>query len=108
MNFGCHAEVFQLPHHRQYLFVVCHLVAAFQFVNFTDKCKEIMLIKRTSREVIIRLPASVDTTGLQRLVDYLSYKEATANSKATQEQVDKLASEVKKGWWKKNRKRFIK
>jgi len=69
---------------------------------------EIMLIERTSREVIIRLPASVDTTGLQRLVDYLSYKEATANSKATQEQVDKLASEVKKGWWKKNRKRFIK
>ena len=67
-----------------------------------------MLIERTSSEVIIRLPASVDTTGLQRLVDYLTYKEATTNSKATQEQVDKLAREVKKGWWKKNRKRFIK
>ena len=67
-----------------------------------------MLIERTSREVIIRLTASVDTTGLQRLVDYLIYKEATSNSKATQGQVDKLASEVKKGWWKKNRKRFIK
>ncbi|MDQ2752311.1 MAG: hypothetical protein M3R72_04735 [Bacteroidota bacterium] len=50
----------------------------------------------------------MDTTGLQRLVDYLTYKEATANSKATQEQVDKLASEVKKDWWKENRKRFIK
>lgn len=67
-----------------------------------------MLIERTLKEVIIRLPASVDTTGLQRLVDYLTYKEATANSKATQKQVDKLASEVKKGWWKKNRNRFIK
>ena len=67
-----------------------------------------MLIQRTSREVIIRLPASVDTIGLQRLVDYLTYKEATSNSKATQEQVDRLASAVKKGWWKKNRKRFIK
>jgi len=67
-----------------------------------------MLIERTSREVIIRLPSSVDTIGLQRLVDYLIYKEATANSQATQEQVDKLANEVKKGWWKKNRKRFIK
>jgi predicted trehalose synthase len=67
-----------------------------------------MLIERTSNEVIIRLPASVDTTGLQRLVDYLSYKEATVNSKATQDQVDKLADEVKKGWWKKNRKRFLK
>ena len=67
-----------------------------------------MQIERTANEVIIRLPASVDTTGLQRLVDYLTYKEATANSKATQEQVDTLAREVKKGWWKKNRKRLIK
>lgn len=66
-----------------------------------------MRIKRTSDEIIIRLPASVDTIGLQRLVDYLIYREATSNSKATQEEVDKLASEVKKGWWKKNRKRFI-
>ncbi len=24
MNFGCQAEVFQLPHHRQYLFVMRH------------------------------------------------------------------------------------
>ncbi|MBW7840233.1 MAG: hypothetical protein H3C36_11470 [Chitinophagaceae bacterium] len=67
-----------------------------------------MLIERTSREVIIRLPSSVDITGVQRLVDYLTYKEATSNSQATQDQVDKLANEVKKGWWKKNRKRFIK
>lgn len=56
-----------------------------------------MLIEKTSKEVIICLPASVDTTGLQRLVDYLIYKEATSNSKAIQEQVDKLANEVKKG-----------
>ncbi|MEO8821616.1 MAG: hypothetical protein ABI374_12280 [Ginsengibacter sp.] len=67
-----------------------------------------MLIERTSSEVIIRLPASVDTTGLQRLVDYLTYKEATSNSKATQGQIDKLSRDVKKDWWKKNSKRFIK
>ena len=67
-----------------------------------------MQIERTTTEVIIRLPASIDTTEIQRLIDYLIYKEATANSKATQEQVDRLANEVKKDWWKKNRKRFIK
>lgn len=67
-----------------------------------------MVIERTDGEVIIRLPASIDTIGLQRLIDYLVYKEATTNSKATQEQVDILARYVKKGWWKKNRKRFIK
>ena len=67
-----------------------------------------MLIERTTTEVIIRLPSYVDTEGLQRLVDYLSYKEATAKSKAKQADVDKLAIEVKKGWWTKNRTRFIK
>ena len=67
-----------------------------------------MLIERTNKEVIIRLPASVDTTDLQRIIDYLTYKEATANSKATQEQVDKLSKEIKKDWWKSNRSRLIK
>lgn len=67
-----------------------------------------MLIERTRDEVIIRLPSYVDTEGLQRLVDYLSYKEATSISKAKQSDVDKLAKKVKKGWWLKNRDRFIK
>jgi hypothetical protein len=67
-----------------------------------------MLIERTKNEVIIRLPSYVDTEGVQQLVDYLSYKEATAKSKATQADVDKLSKNVKKGWWKKNRSRFIK
>jgi hypothetical protein len=62
---------------------------------------QFMLIERTNDEVIIRLPSYVDTEGLQRLIDYLSYKEATAKSKAKQSDVDKLAKEVKKGWWKK-------
>lgn len=67
-----------------------------------------MLIERTNNEVIIRLPSYVDTEGLQRLVDYLSYKEATSKSKAKQTDVDKFAKEVKKDWWAKNRSRFIK
>ncbi len=67
-----------------------------------------MLIETTKNEVIIRLLSYVDTEGLQRLVDYLSYKEVLSKSKAKQSDVDKLAKEVKKGWWKKNRNRFIK
>ena len=66
-----------------------------------------MLIERTNKELIIRLPASVDTAELQRLLDYLTYKEATENSKASQEQVDELAKEVKKGWWKANRNHLV-
>ena len=67
-----------------------------------------MIIERTSKEIIIRLPSYVSTDGLQRLVDYLTYKEATAKSKAKQSDVDALAKEVKKGWWAKNRSRLIK
>lgn len=67
-----------------------------------------MLIERTNTEVIIRLPSYVDTNGLQRLVDFLTYKEATAKSKAKQSDVDALANDVKAGWWAKNRNRFVK
>ncbi|GAC1303232.1 MAG: hypothetical protein NVSMB24_08940 [Mucilaginibacter sp.] len=61
-----------------------------------------MVIERTKDEVIIRLPANVNTEGLQRFINLLAYKEATANSKATQADADKLAKEVKKGWRAKN------
>jgi thioredoxin-related protein len=67
-----------------------------------------MVIERTKKEVIIRLPSYIDTEGLQNLINYLIYKEATDKSLAKQDDVDKLAKEIKKGWWSKNRRRFIK
>ncbi len=67
-----------------------------------------MVIERTKDEVIIRLPAYVDTKGLQQFIDLLSYKEATAKSTATQADADELAKEVKKGWWAKNGSKYIK
>ena len=67
-----------------------------------------MLIERTGKEVIIRLPWYVNTDGLQNIVDFLTYKEATAKSKAKQSEVDNLAKESKSGWYIKNRKRLVK
>lgn len=67
-----------------------------------------MIIERTSTEVIIRLSSNIDTVGLQSLIDYLTYIEATASSKADQSDVDDLARKAKKGWWAENRKRFVK
>ena len=67
-----------------------------------------MVIERTKNEVIIRLPSYIDTEGLQNLIDYLTYKEATDKSWAKQVDVDTLAKDIKKGWWNKNRRRFIK
>ena len=53
-----------------------------------------MTIQRTDTEILITLPASVSTDGLQRLLDYLVYKEATKDSQAKQDEVDVLAREV--------------
>ena len=67
-----------------------------------------MTIERTKKEIIIRLPSNIDTEGLQRFIDYLIYKEATAKSEAKQSEIDKLAKEVKKGWWSENRSKLVK
>jgi hypothetical protein len=67
-----------------------------------------MLIERTNSEIIFRLPADIDTAGLQRIVNYLQYKEAIRKSNGTEEQANVLADESKKNWWTENKKRFIK
>ncbi len=54
-----------------------------------------MDIQRTDKDILFRLPADIDTLGLQRIIDYLKYKEATAGSKAKQEEIDRLAQESK-------------
>lgn len=67
-----------------------------------------MLIERTNdNKIVITLSPSVDSFGLQRLIDYVKYLEATSESNAKQEDVDTLADEVNASWWEKNRKRFI-
>lgn len=58
-----------------------------------------MTVERTSSEIIIKLPSYVDIEGVQRLLDFILYKELTSKSEATQAQVDELVQEVKKGRW---------
>lgn len=67
-----------------------------------------MLVKRTTKEVIIRLPASVNTEDLQDFLNYARYKELTANFKKEQKEVDKIANEINSKWWTKNRGKLIK
>ncbi len=78
------------------------------WVNFDKNKLNKMIIERTDKEIIIKLPNYIDTDGLEDFFDYLSYKEATENSKAKQEDVDKLVKEIKKDWWRKNRDKYIK
>lgn len=68
-----------------------------------------MLVERTNNDkIIITLSSTIDSFGLQRLIDYVKYIEATSKSKAKQSDVDKLADEVNASWWAGSRKRFIK
>lgn len=68
-----------------------------------------MLIEQTkNNQITITISSSVDSFGLQRVLDYIKYLEATSTSKAKQADVDKLADEVNASWWTQNRKRFIK
>lgn len=66
-----------------------------------------MTIERIDNQIVIKLPGTVDLEGVQRLINYLLYKEATKDSQAEQEDVDKLAREVNKEWWEKNKNRFL-
>jgi hypothetical protein len=67
-----------------------------------------MIVERTSSQIVIKVSPKVDIFGFQRIMDYLDYLEITSKSKATQDDADKLAEELNKNWWTKNRKRFIK
>ncbi len=68
-----------------------------------------MIVERIGNEkIVITLGNTNDTFGIQRLIDYARYLEATALSKAKQSDVDRLADEVSTNWWNNNKSRFVK
>lgn len=67
-----------------------------------------MLVERTNNEVIIRLPASVDTTDLQDFLNYARYKELTSEINVGQKEIDTLAEGINAKWWAKNKTKLIK
>jgi hypothetical protein len=67
-----------------------------------------MQIERTNNEILIRVAAGTDLTGLQRILDYIKFREMASKSKASDEQIERLATESKSTWWKKNKSRFVK
>ncbi len=67
-----------------------------------------MQIERTNSEILIRVSKGTDLVGLQRILDYLKFREIASKSEASQEQINELATESKSSWWNKNKSRFIK
>ena len=62
-----------------------------------------MVIERTKKEIIIRIPSDIGIDDLQDLADLFRYKEITKKSKAKQSDVDNLVSLIKKGRWEKRK-----
>ena len=60
-----------------------------------------MILERTKDEILVRLPSYVDLTELQNMIDYLQYKELTANSTASDSDVDELSKIANKSIWNK-------
>lgn len=67
-----------------------------------------MQIERTENEILIRVSADTDLTGLQRILDYIKFREIASKGKVTQKQIDELARASKSSCWEKNKSRFIK
>ena len=60
-----------------------------------------MIVERENDEILVRFSANMKTSRIQAILDYLRYEELTFKSTATEDDVDNLLKEVKKGRWSK-------
>jgi len=68
-----------------------------------------MLVERiANNQIAISFSSEMDTLGIQRLIDYAKYLEATSRSQAKQSDIDNLADEINTNWWANNKHRFLK
>lgn len=67
-----------------------------------------MNIEQTKDEFLIRIPKSTDVKGIERLLEFIRFREIASKSKAKKSEIDKLAIQTKKQWWQQNKDRFIK
>jgi uncharacterized protein YdeI (YjbR/CyaY-like superfamily) len=63
-----------------------------------------MKIERKDNEILIRFTPGTQTARMQSIIDYLRYEELTSTSQATEEDVEKLTQEAKKGRWERTKR----
>ena len=63
-----------------------------------------MIVERQDNEILVRFSAGIKTSRIQTILDYLRYEELTSKSIATENDIDELLKEIKKGRWSKTRK----
>jgi hypothetical protein len=66
-----------------------------------------MIVERNKKEILIRIPSSVDIREVQDILNFIRYKELTSSFNVKQTTVNKLATSINKRWWKKNGKKIL-
>jgi len=67
-----------------------------------------MKIEVINNETVVRFPQSINVTYVQQFIDYITVKSILSQSKATDEEIEKLAEEAQEKWWTLNKSKFIK
>lgn len=65
-----------------------------------------MIIERTEEEVIFKFPSDLNLDDLQDLADLFNFREVAKKSKATQQDVNQLVKNIKKGRWEKTKQQL--
>jgi len=63
-----------------------------------------MIVERQDNEILVRFSAGIKTSRIQTILDYLRYEELTSKSTATENDIDELLKEIKKGRWSRTKK----
>ena len=66
-----------------------------------------MIVERNKKEILIRIPSSVDIREIQDILNFIRYKELTSAFNVKQTTVNKLTATINKRWWKKNGKKIL-
>ena len=62
-----------------------------------------MIIERTKKEVVFRLPGNLSVDDLQDMTDWLEFIGLAKRSRAVQKDVNDLVKKIKKGRWAKTK-----
>lgn len=67
-----------------------------------------MIVETLNNETLIRIPSGIDFKIVQSVLEYLRISEILSKNQGNDEIAFKLAEEVDKTWWNKNKQNFIK
>ena len=62
-----------------------------------------MIIERTKKEVVFRLPGNLSVDDLQDMTDWLEFIGLAKRSRAVQKDVNDLVKKIKKGRWERTK-----